>query len=73
MWWWNDYDWHMPWMFGPLVMLFLMALCAGMMFVMMRGRHGGRSDYPLDILKERFARGEMTQAEYEERRRVLEA
>jgi hypothetical protein len=25
MWWWNDYYWHMPWMFGPLVMLFFMA------------------------------------------------
>ena len=73
MWWWNDYDWHMPWTFGPFVMLFFMALCVGMMFVMMRGRHGRRSDYPLDILKERFARGEITQAEYEERRRVLEA
>jgi putative membrane protein len=73
MWWWNDYDWHMPWTFGPFVMLFFMALCVGMMFVMMRGHHGGRSDYPLDILKERFARGEITQAEYEERRRVLEA
>ena len=33
MWWWNDYYWHMPWMFGPLVMLFLMALCIGMLFV----------------------------------------
>jgi putative membrane protein len=63
----------MPWMFGPLVMLFFMALCIGMLFLMMRGRHGGRRSYPLDILKERFARGEITQAEYEERRRVLEA
>ena len=35
-------------------------------------RHGGRSNYALDILKERFARGEITKAEYEERRRVLE-
>jgi uncharacterized membrane protein len=32
----------------------------------------GRSNYALDILKERFARGEITKAEYEERRRVLE-
>ena len=30
---------------------------------MMHGRHGGRSSYPLDILKERFARGEITQAD----------
>jgi putative membrane protein len=67
----NDYYWHMPWM--PLVMLFFIGLCIGMLFLMMRGRHGGRSSYPSDILKERFARGEITQAEYEERRRVLEA
>ena len=37
----------------------------------LRGGHGGRSNYALDILKERFARGEITKAEYEERRRVL--
>ncbi len=73
MWWWNDYYWHGPWMFGPLVMLLFIALCMGMMFVMMRGRHGGRRSYALDILKERFARGEITQAEYEERRRVIES
>ena len=72
MWWWNDYYWHIPWMFGPLVMLFVVALCIGMMVFMMRGGHGGRSNYALDVLKERFARGEITKAEYEERRRVLE-
>jgi putative membrane protein len=72
MWWWNDYYWHIPWMFGPLFILLFMVLCICMMFFMMRGRHGGRHSYALDILKERFARGEITQAEYEERRRLLE-
>jgi uncharacterized membrane protein len=72
MWWWNDYYWPMPWMFGPLMMFFIMAVCFGMMWLMMRGRHGSGRNYALDILKERFARGEVTQAEYEERRRVLE-
>ncbi len=73
MWWWHDYYWPMPWVFGPLMMLFFVVLCIGMMFFMMRGRHDGHRSYALDILKERFARGEITQAEYEERRRVLEA
>jgi uncharacterized membrane protein len=31
-----------------------------------------RSGHAIDLLKERFARGEINQAEYEERRRLLE-
>lgn len=69
--WWNDY-WPLPWMLGPIVMI---VLCMTMMFFMMRGGMGHRSrgGYALDILKERFARGEINQAEYDERRRALEA
>jgi putative membrane protein len=33
---------------------------------------GHRRDRALDLLKERFARGEINQAEYEERRRLLQ-
>jgi putative membrane protein len=70
--WWNDY-WPMPWMFmGPLVMLVFVAMCIAMMFFMMRGMGHRRRD-AVDILKERLARGEINQAEYEERRRLLEA
>jgi uncharacterized membrane protein len=39
---------------------------------MMRGRHRGHSG-ALEILKERFARGEIDKAEFEERRRLLDA
>jgi putative membrane protein len=74
MWWWNDWPFH--WVFGPLFMILFIVLCAAMMFFMMRGMmggHGQRSDnrYALDILKERFARGEITQAQYEEQRRII--
>jgi uncharacterized membrane protein len=74
MWWWNDF-WPMPWVFGPLMMLFFMALCMGMMWFMMRGMggRGGHYTNAVDILNERFARGELTQSEYEERRRLLKA
>jgi uncharacterized membrane protein len=42
---------------------------------MMRGMMVGhrRESNALDILKERFARGEISQAQYEEQRRLLDA
>jgi len=69
--WWNDYSgfyWPMPWM-----MIFVI-ICVAMMFFMMRGhRMRPRGRDALDILKERFARGEIDQTEYEQRRRLLDA
>lgn len=73
--WWSDY-WPMPWMpFGPMIMIVFVIMCMGMMFLMMRGgmRHRHRGGYAIDILKERYARGEISQSEFEERRRILEA
>jgi len=75
MWWWNDY-WPEPFMFiGPVIMILFIVICMTLMFLMMRSgmcarRRGGTA---LEILKERFARGEINQAEYEDRRRLLEA
>jgi len=70
MMWWNWDYWPMPFFIGPLFMIAFIAICMFMMMWMMRGhRHGGSS--ALDILNERYARGEINQAEYEERRRVL--
>ena len=57
--WWNDY-WPMPMFFGLPIMLVIMIFCLVMMFVMMRGmRHRSRNGYAAEILKERFARGEI--------------
>ncbi len=72
--WWNDY-WPMPWMFfGPVMMILFVIICATMVYFIMRGsmttyRERGRD--AIDLLKERFARGEINQTEYEERRRLL--
>ena len=73
MWWWNDYYsgayWPMPWM-----MIIFVIICAAMMFFMMRGHNmRSRGENALDILKERLARGEIDQNEYEQRRRLLDA
>jgi putative membrane protein len=74
MMWWNDYGYGPgPWMFlGPLFMLAMLAVCVVMMFYMMRQHRGSRDDSAAQILKERFARGEIDGHEYEERRRMLE-
>jgi putative membrane protein len=70
--WWNEY-WHAPWMFfGPLMMIAFIAVCMGLMFFAMRG-HGSQGGKALDILKERYARGDINQAEFEEHRRLLDS
>jgi putative membrane protein len=72
MMWWSDYG-PGPWMyFGPVFFILMMGACAFMMFFMMRGRHRG-GGAASQILRERFARGEIDKAEYEERRRLLDA
>ena len=68
------------WIFGPLMMLLVIAGIIAAVVIIARsighsahaspGPAGGRD--PIDILKERFARGEIDKDEYEERRRVLD-
>jgi uncharacterized membrane protein len=67
---WLDY-WPMPWVF-PLFGIIFMIVCMTMMFMMMRGMHRRHGD-ALEILRERFARGETSEAEFEQRRRLLQA
>ena len=64
--------------FGPLMMILFIALVVVLVVFAVRWLGGaaqppaappGRT--PLDILKERFARGEIDMAEFEERRRAL--
>ena len=67
--------------FGPLFMILVLAAVIAVAVLLVRwlggpwqaaGPRQMPSDRtPLDILKERFARGEIDKAEFEERRRVL--
>ena len=71
--------WDGGWGFGMmLVMLvFLALIVVGIVFVVRSFSDGGRTlprsggNRALDILDERFARGELDREEYEERRRTL--
>ena len=74
MWWWTDAP--MPWMvFGPAMMLIFLGVCVALLYLVLRGagRAARRGDRAMQILKERYARGEIDQAEFEKRRRFLEA
>ena len=69
--------------FGPLVMIAVIALFVYLIFLLFRGfadrqhadrPHNGRSTRasPFDILRERYARGEIDDEEYEERKKKLQ-
>ena len=81
----GDGGWAWMMFFGPLMMiLFVAAVVVLVAFALrwltgqsLHGPYGAGhasappGKAPLDILKERFARGEIDKAEFEERRRVL--
>ena len=65
---------------GPLFMILVLAAAVALVVLLVRWlsgtSHGTPSQgssgrKPLDILKERYARGEIDREEFEERRRVL--
>jgi putative membrane protein len=69
------------WMFlGPLMFIVFIAAMVAAVVVVVRwlsGSHGAAppsppGKTPLDILKERYARGEIDKEDFEERRRVLD-
>jgi putative membrane protein len=60
----------MPWIIWPLIMLVVFIAC---MTMMMRRKPDHGDGHALTILRERYARGEISTAEYEERRRLLGA
>ena len=72
---WNG-DWH-GWFFGPLMMIafIIVAVVVVVFLVRLLGGVGNRSERleqtPLNILKQRYAKGEIEKDEFDERRRAL--
>jgi putative membrane protein len=78
-WWWWDYGAPMPWygaVLGPFMMLIVIGLMVLAVAYLLRtfariSATAAEPISPLDILKERFARGEIDRAEYENRKQAL--
>jgi putative membrane protein len=78
-WWWSNDGVTAPWyamIFGPITMLAFIVLTVAVVAWVLKaaglGSHApGQNRTPLDILKDRFARGEIDRNEYEERTRLL--
>jgi putative membrane protein len=69
--------WH-GWFLGPVFMMLLLVALVVAVVLLVRwlgvphhGAPGPAGRTPLDILRERFARGEIDKEEFDERRRVL--
>jgi putative membrane protein len=77
-----DIGWSAWWMVPVMVMMLLMAACMAMMFLRskrmaMAGHfsccHAPREDSAADTLRQRYARGELNQDEFENMRQHLGA
>ena len=71
---WDMNGWDWAWM--SLMMFVGTALVVAVVILLVRGAPGSeqlrRSDSPFDILAQRFARGEIDEAEYQRRRDALQ-
>ena len=75
-----DGGWH-GWFFGPIMMVLFIAVTVVVVVLLLRWLggpgHGSAPQSPhgktaLDILKERFAKGEIDKEEFQEHRRLLD-
>jgi len=73
----DDWD-HMPWGYGGVFMwLIFLVLIGVIVFFVVRGekwiKRGGSEETALDILKQRYAKGEITEREFLKIKKDLES
>lgn len=73
---WGGWGWFPGMMIGPLMMLIVIGGTVALIVWLLRGvvrieHHGHHSRAALDILEQRFARGEIDKTEFEDKRKVL--
>jgi putative membrane protein len=70
---WHDGSWGILWMVASWVAIVVLVLVIARAMIRPEGGGGERQRDPKEILQERFARGEIDEAEYRSRLNVLEA
>ncbi len=75
---WPHYGWQFagPWFFAPLLMVVILGLVVWGIVIVARGRHHhpwneAGSESAIDILKKRYASGEITKEEFEAKRKDI--
>jgi putative membrane protein len=71
---WHDHDRWGHMMFGGVGMILFWGIIVVLIVLLVRVVSGGsasRARTPMEILQERFAKGEISKEEYEERRKML--
>lgn len=68
--WWCDQGWYMGW-WGPLLSLLWFALLGLFVYWLVRALAPERRDRALEVLRERYARGEIDKETFERMKRDL--
>lgn len=74
-WGWGGWGWFPGMILGPLTMLIVVGIIVALVAWLVRGfgraEPYGHSRTALDVLEQRFARGEIDKAEFEDKRKLL--